>query len=100
MRDVKKEIQALKDIALQMVKNSSPILTGSLQSAIYAVDNNDGGFSIMINTDEAPHANHTLEQWTHPRWNGKKNPNEGWAYHASKQFKEYAKAKLLAERRK
>ena len=96
MTDFKQELLNLKAQALQMVKDSSPIKTGNLQASVYAVDNKDGGFSIIIDTDQAPYAQHTLEQWT----KNKQNPNEGWAYHASKQFKEYAKARLLAERRK
>ena len=91
---LKNEIEHLKQQALQMVKNSSPVRTGNLQNSVYARDLPDGGFEIYIDTNQAPYAQYTLEQWTHPRWNGKQNPNEGWAYEASREFMQYATSRL------
>jgi hypothetical protein len=97
---LKIEIGHLKQKALQMVKNSAPVRTGNLQNSVYARDLEDGGFEIYIDTTQANYAQYTLEQWTHPRWNGKQNPNENWAYEASNEFMVYAKARLQARRSK
>lgn len=35
-------------------------------------------FHIWMDFDEAPYVPYTNEPWTSPKWNGKKNPNEGW----------------------
>ena len=87
-------VSGLKEEALLMVKNSSPILTGNLQNSVYARDIPGGGFEIYIDTSQAPYAIYTLEQWVSPQWKGKKNPNEGWAYEASKGFATRVQNKL------
>ena len=93
-RELRNEIKFLKVRAFMDVRNSSPVRTGNLQNSVRAVDRADGGFEIYIDTKQAPYAIYTLEQWVHPRWNGKKNPNEGWAYHASKTFTDFVKIRL------
>ena len=35
--------------------------------------------SVILGNAYAPYALATNEKWTSPRWNGKQNPNEGWA---------------------
>lgn len=35
-------------------------------------------FHIWIDEEIAPYMVYTNEPWISPRWNGKKNPNEGW----------------------
>lgn len=93
-RELRNEIRFLKIRAFMDVRNSSPVRTGNLQNSVRAVDRSDGGFEIFIDAKQAPYAIYTLEKWVHPRWNGKKNPNEGWAYHASKGFMDYAIPRL------
>lgn len=34
--------------------------------------------TIYINTRVAPYVPYTNEPWLSPKWDGKKNPNEGW----------------------
>jgi hypothetical protein len=91
---LKNEIEHLKQQALLMVKNSSPVRTGNLQNSVYARDLEDGGFEIYIDTNQAPYARYTLEQWTHSRGNGKQNLNENWAYEAAREFMQYATSRL------
>lgn len=38
----------------------------------------NGVFHIYMDMDEVPYVPYTNEPWTAARWNGKKNPNEGW----------------------
>lgn len=35
-------------------------------------------FVIYVDESIAPYMPYTNEPWIHPRWGGKKNPNEGW----------------------
>lgn len=35
-------------------------------------------YRITVSVDIAPYLPYTNEPWISPRWNGKKNPNEGW----------------------
>jgi hypothetical protein len=89
-----REIIHLKAKAIMMIKNSAPVRTGNLQNSIFVRDLPDGGFEVYIDGNKAPYAIYTLEEWTHPRWNGKQNPNEGWAYEATKDFIKYAQTRL------
>ncbi|MDE6586136.1 MAG: hypothetical protein K2K80_05610 [Clostridia bacterium] len=38
----------------------------------------NGILAININPKIAPYVPYTNEPWLSPKWNGKKNPNEGW----------------------
>lgn len=40
-------------------------------------------FRIYVDPDIAPYMPYTTEPWISPRWNGKKNPNEGWFQRAA-----------------
>ncbi len=40
-------------------------------------------FHVYIDENEAPYMVYTNDPWISPRWNGKKNPNEGWWDRAS-----------------
>jgi hypothetical protein len=66
-QQLKTEIQFLKLQAYHMVRNSSPIRTGNLQNSVRVRDLDNGGFEVYIDTNQAPYAIYTLEQWTHPR---------------------------------
>jgi len=93
-KELENEIQLLKNQAFIMVRESSPVRTGNLQRSVRVEDLPDGGFQVYIDTKQAPYAIHTLEKWTHKRWHGRPNPNEGWAYWASERFINYATARL------
>lgn len=43
-------------------------------------------FIVYINTDIAPYFPYTDEPWTAPRWDWKKNPNEGWTRRFADEF--------------
>lgn len=90
----RREMAFLKRRAYLDIRNSSPILTGNLQNSVRIRDLEDGGFEIYIDTIQAPYAQFTLEKWTHPRWKSKPNPNEGWAYEATRQFLDFATNRL------
>lgn len=38
----------------------------------------DNVWEIIVDESLAPYMPFTNEPWVDPRWNGKKNPNEGW----------------------
>lgn len=38
----------------------------------------DNVWEIIVDESIAPYMPYTNEPWTSPKWNGKKNPNEGW----------------------
>jgi len=91
-----REMAYLKREAYLSIYTSSPVRTGNLRNSVRVKDLPNGGFEVYIDTKQAPYAIHTLEVWKHQRWRGKRNPNEGWAYYASSQFAEFAKARLGA----
>ena len=79
--------------AVEVIRKHAPVKTGNLKhNAIKYKWLNDHQFEIKINVGDveqfvengryeqgiAPYTPFTNEVWISPRWNGKKNPNEGW----------------------
>ena len=64
----------MRAYALNYLKNIAPRRSGKLKDSIrdIALPN---GFEIDIT---ASHTVYTEEKWMHPRWRGRKNPNEAW----------------------
>ena len=57
-----------------------PFHTGNMaQNATrYEIFPNSLSWRLRIDPAIAPHAVYTNAPWISPKWNGKKNPNEGW----------------------
>lgn len=64
----------LETYALTYFQNIAPRRTGKLKNSIVLISQ-PNGFEIDIT---APHTVYTEEAWVHPRWRGRKNPNEAW----------------------
>ena len=64
---------------VDIVKSVAPVDKGNLKNygVTYAFLDNDT-FEIKIDLGKAPYMPYTNEPWIAKRWNGKKNPNEGW----------------------
>ena len=56
-----------------------------------------GQFVIYIDESIAPYVPYTNEPWLSPRWNGKKNPNEGWWRRFCDEFARRFAAELKGE---
>lgn len=84
--------------AVDIVKSVSPVDTGNLKNngVTYAFLDNDT-FMIKIDLAKAPYMPYTNEPWLAKRWNGKKNPNEGWWENAVKKVVEYLAQALGGE---
>ena len=80
--------------AVKIVKETAPYDTGNLSNnAIKFEWIDDNTFSIYVDGDGkegvAPYMPFTNEPWISPKWNGKKNPNEGWWQEAVEKVVEY-----------
>lgn len=77
------QIENVLQAALEAGRPLIPKDTGNMRLNAALIDNEGGGhWVIYISGDGthgiAPYAPFTNEPWVSPRWNGKKNPNEGW----------------------
>lgn len=62
----------------QVLQARAPFDTGNLfRNGIRIVEN-----KVIIGGELAPYAVYTNEPWTSEKWDGKKNPNEGWVQRA------------------
>lgn len=52
--------------------------TGNLAFNSFVYTTSPRAVHIVFDTGIAPYIPYTNEKWISPRWNGKKNPNEGW----------------------
>ena len=84
-----KQLENLVKRMARYIQKQSPIDTGNLRSSIrleqirrlvYRIYVNWGGNPYLRDYPRglAPYMPFTNEPWISPRWNGKKNPNEGW----------------------
>lgn len=69
-------------LLVMVLKVEAPYDTGRLsQKGIRMVDDSEG-MHLRVGHDSdrefADYAIYTEEPWVSPKWNGKKNPNEGW----------------------
>lgn len=81
--------------AVRELRGLAPRDTGNL--AINAIKMEMVSPSVcLIYVDEsiAPYMPYTTRPWVAPRWNGKKNPNEGWWQAACEQIAERVAKKI------
>lgn len=69
--------------ALMAARKETPMRTGNLRyNATNMESTGETSWEIYVSGDGthgiAPYAPYTNEPWLAPRWDGKKNPNEGW----------------------
>jgi len=85
------KLEMLKTQALVIVQSASPYRSGDL-SRSFQVRLTEDGFEIYQDSSVVDYMIYTEEIWLHPRWKGRKNPNEAW-------FKETAEfvAKYIAQ---
>lgn len=87
--------------ALRILRQHSPVRTGNLRyNATNAERITTDTVSVYIDGDIAPYAPYTNETWISPKWNGKKNPNEGWVDRAVEEIVAHLAAELGGEWRK
>ena len=65
---------------LRELRAITPIDTGNLKYNAIKIEFSSDMSECRIYVDEAiaPYMPYTNEPWISPKWNGKKNPNEGW----------------------
>lgn len=63
---------------------NSPVDTGNLRDrGLIKQQFGPRDAGVILGGRDAPYGPITTLPWTHPRWRGKKNPNEGWATRAA-----------------
>ena len=72
------EFQTFINRFVRNFKPLTPIDTGNLRSSVKFVFTSPTRAVVYVDTKQAPYMPYTNEPWISPRWNGKKNPNEGW----------------------
>lgn len=76
--------------ALHYLKSLVPKDTGNMRYNATKVENLGGGkWRLYVDENIAPYVPYTTEPWISPKWNGKKNPNEGWFERASHLVADY-----------
>lgn len=74
--------QQAVNIAISIVEEMRgeyvPRKTGNMAYNALQYEIQNGILAITVNPDIAPYVSYTNEPWISPKWNGKKNPNEGW----------------------
>lgn len=64
---------------IQNLRAVTPIDKGNLRYDAIRYEFIDANtFKIFVDESIAPYMPYTNEPWISPKWNGKKNPNEGW----------------------
>ncbi len=71
-------INAAVSVVEDMRADYVPRDTGNMAYMALQYEFKNGILAITINPDIAPYVPYTNEPWISPKWNGKKNPNEGW----------------------
>lgn len=89
-----KIVDAAVSTVEEMRREIIPRDTGNMadNALQYIISQNE--IVIYINTKIAPYVPYTNEPWISPKWNGKKNPNEGWWDLFAQTFIEKFNAKL------
>lgn len=64
--------------AVLILRECAPIDTGNLRYNAIRFKTEGNKFIIYIDESIAPYVFYTNEPWISPKWNGKKNPNQGW----------------------
>lgn len=84
------KLEVLKNQALAIVRATSPYRTGNL-SRSFKIRVTDDGFEIYTDVD---YMVYTEEKWMHPRWRGRKNPNEAWLKETTEFIAQYIAQQL------
>lgn len=87
-------MKILEARALVLIMQQAPVKTGKLMRSIKTERNNKGGFRVYVDTSLAPHMKYTENPWTDSKWNGRKNPNEGWFKEAGRSLARASAATL------
>lgn len=67
------------DMFVTKFKEQTPIDTGNLRNeSIRMVQKSPTKIVVYVDRKIAPYMPYTDKPWLAKRWNGKKNPNEGW----------------------
>lgn len=89
---------------VELVKQFAPIDTGNLRyNAIRYEWIDENTFKIYVDgtpdnkNSIAPYMPYTNEPWISKKWNGKKNPNEGWWQKAVEFIAQYISEELNGE---
>lgn len=83
------EFQQAVEHAVKYLRALAPRDTGNLEdNAIQFEYIDEDTARIFVNEDIAPYMPFTNEPWLSPKWNGKKNPNEGWFDFAAEEIVE------------
>lgn len=70
--------------ALAYLRSLEPYHTHNMERNATNLENLGGGkWRLYVDENIAPYVPYTTEPWISPKWNGKKNPNEGWFERAS-----------------
>ena len=78
------------------LKAACPFRSGNLASTIHVAQDPDGLY-VVIGNENIDYAAATNEPWISPKWNGKKNPNEGWVENTIKKYENNIKAIFQGE---
>lgn len=71
-------IDAVISVIETLRKELVPYDTGNMALNALKYDIYEDMIDIYIDPEIAPYVPYTNEPWISPKWNGKKNPNEGW----------------------
>lgn len=71
--------------------------TGNMAFNALRYEEEGNSFVIFIDDSIAPYVPYTNEPWLSPKWNGKKNPNEGWWQRFCAEFARRFAAELKGE---
>jgi hypothetical protein len=66
-------LMLLRDMLVSGAPNIKRQSTNALRNSISVISD-----TVVIGGGIVDYAPYTTYAWTHPRWNGAKNPNEGW----------------------
>ena len=84
--------------ACKQLRGLAPYDTGNLALNAITIEFPSPDVCIIyVDESIAPYMPFTTRPWVSPRWNGKKNPNEGWWQAAGELIAEYIAAEVGAE---
>lgn len=96
-----KRFEKICQRACKELRGLAPYDTGNLANNAIKIEFPDPNICIIY-VDEvvAPYMPFTTRPWVSPKWNGKKNPNEGWWQAAGELITEFVAQKLKGELKK
>lgn len=87
--------------AFQIFQSMVPIDKGNLRNNATTLESmGNDTYKIIVSGDIAPYNVFTNEPWLSPKWNGKKNPNEGWIESSTDLIAQILAAELGGELRR